>query len=304
MPQNAPIDVLALGAVAIDALLYVDEYPEPDTKVSVRRSVQQCGGLSATALVAAARLGARCSYAGLLGNDADSQFAEQAMLAEGIDLTHVAREAGAGPVRSTIIVGTQRATRNIFTEHPARTGAHQALPDADVIRAARVLLVDHLGIPGMLRATQIAREAGVAVVSDLERDEAPGFQALFDLMGHLLIGEGFALKRSGAASAADAARALWSPMRTAVVVTRGEHGCVFTTDGTTVHEVPALRVQAVDTTGCGDVFHGAYCAMLARGAAIADCVRVATVAASLKATQPGAQAGAPRWDAVQAALSK
>jgi sulfofructose kinase len=163
-------------------------------------------------------------------------------------------------------------------------GAHEALPEADVIRSARVLLVDHLGIPGMLRAAQIAREAGVAVVSDLERDEAPGFQALFDLMGHLVIGEGFALRRSGAKSAVDAARALWSPMRAAVVVTRGELGCVFTTDGATMREVPALRVQVVDTTGCGDVFHGAYCAMLARGAAIAECVRVASVAASLKAT--------------------
>lgn len=302
MPPNAPIDVLALGAVAIDALLYVDEYPEPDTKISVRSSVQQCGGLSATALVAAARLGARCSYAGLLGYDADSQFAEQALLAEGIDLTQVVRESGAGPVRSTIIVGTRRATRNIFTEHPVRTGAHETLPDADVIRSARVLLVDHLGIPGMLRAAQIAREAGVAVVSDLERDEAPGFQTLFDLMGHLVIGEGFALKRSGAKSAADAARALWSPMRTAVVVTRGEFGCVFTTDGAAMREVPALRVQALDTTGCGDVFHGAYCAMLARGAPIAECVRVATVAASLKATKPGAQSGAPTWAEISAAL--
>jgi ribokinase len=297
-------DVIALGAVAVDSLVYVDAYPPPDTKVSVRRSLQQCGGLSATALVAAARLGASCAYAGLLGFDADSEFVSQAMLAEGIDLTHVAREVGAGPVHSTIIVGAQGDTRNIFTEHPARTGAHETLPAEELIRSARVLHVDHLGIPGMIRAARIARAAGVAVVSDLERDEFDGVDELFSLVDHLIISEGFALQRTGAQDAATAARALWTPARRTVVVTTGANGCVFTFDGAAVQTQPALAVNVVDTTGCGDVFHGAYCAALARRMPLDECVRIATVAASLKATRPGAQAGAPFWRQVESVRSE
>jgi ribokinase len=292
-------DVLALGAVAVDSLLYVDAYPAPDTKVSVRRSVRQCGGLSATALVAAARLGASCAYAGLLGFDADSDFVAQAMRAEGIDLSHAVHEDGAGPVRSAIIVGAQGNTRNIFTEHPARTGAHESLPAASLIRSARVLHVDHIGIPGMIRAARIAREAGVAVVSDLERDEFSGVDDLFALVDHLVIGEGFALQRTGAPDAAAAALALWSPSRRVVVVTTGASGCVYTLDGTSIHAQPALAVAVVDTTGCGDVFHGAYCAALARRMPLDECIRIAAVAASLKATKPGAQAGAPFWQQVE-----
>jgi ribokinase len=296
-------DVLALGAAAIDALLYVDAYPAPDTKISVRRSERQCGGLSATALVAAARLGASCAYAGLLGHDEDSAFVAHAMEREGIDLSHAVREDGAGPVRSTIIVGAHGDTRNIFTEHPARTGAHESLPDAEFVRSFRVLHVDHLGIPGMTRAARIARDAGIAVVSDLERDEFPGVDELFALVDHLLISEGFALHRTGATDAAAACRLLWTPARRIVAVTTGARGCVYTTNGEDLHVQPALAVSVVDTTGCGDVFHGAYCAALAKQLPLAECIRIAAVAASLKATQRGAQAGAPRWQDVAAVSS-
>ena len=292
-------DVLALGAVAVDTLLYVDAYPAPDRKISVHHSVRQCGGLSATALIAAARLGASCAYAGLLGFDADSDFVTQAMRAEGIDLSHAALEEGAGPVRSAIIVGAQGNTRNIFTEHPARTGAHESLPTETLIRSARVLHVDHIGIPGMIRAARIARDAGVPVVSDLERDEFPGVDELFGLVDHLISSEDFALRRTGAADPAAACRALWTPARRVVVVTTGAQGCVYTTNGEDVLSQPALAVSVVDTTGCGDVFHGAYCAALARHLPLDECIRIAAVAASLKATKPGAQAGAPFWRQVE-----
>jgi len=66
--------------------------------------------------------------------------------------------------------------------------------------------------------------------------------------------------------------------------------------------VPALKVAVVDTTGCGDVFHGAYAGALAKGRPLAEAVRIATVAAGLKAQQPGGREGIPDWAAVEAML--
>ncbi len=285
-------DVLGLGAVALDHLLYVASYPPPDTKVTVLRDEQQCGGLTATALVAAARLGARCAYAGQLGEDTDSHFVCEAMRREGIDLSWVKRDPCAGPVRSTIVVGAQPPTRNVFTCHPLRFGAHPAWPPETVIRQTRVLLVDHLGVEGMVRAARIARAAGVAVVSDVERI-LPGVEPLLEVVDHVIAGWQFAAAFSGAPDPSAAVRALWNASRKAVVVTLGAEGCVFTTDGSAVQHFPAFSVVVVDTTGCGDVFHGAYCAALARGETIPACIRIASAAAALKATRPGAQAGAP-----------
>lgn len=298
---NYPLDILGLGAVAIDHLVYVQTYPPPNTKSEVLRSELQGGGLTATALVAASRLGARCAYAGTLGDDDASHFAIEIMRREGIDLTHLVRRSHAGPIRSVIIVGQDRATRNIFPEHPAITGAAPDAPSADVIRSCRVLFVDHLGVEGMTRAAKIAREAGIPIVSDVERDR-PGCLDLLALVDHVVMSWEFASALTGCAMPGDAALALWMPTRAAVAVTNGEDGCYFTGNGMTVAHQPAFKVQAVDTTGCGDVFHGAYCAALARGDDLPTSIRFASAAAALKATQRGGQAGAPTLATVEALL--
>jgi sulfofructose kinase len=304
--MTTSLDLLALGAAAIDELLYVDAYPPPDTKTTVRDATCQCGGLSATALVAAARLGARCAYAGTLGpgDDPDSLFVLDALAAEGIDTQHCAHVAGGGPVKSVIIVGRDAGTRNIFPRQPAHTGAHPELPSAELVRAARVLLVDHLGIDGMLRAAHVARASGVAIVSDIERADDPRALDLLALVDHPVLSEEFAATLTGHADIGTALRALWSPARRAVTITCGPRGAWFTVDGLTVSHQPAFQVNIIDTTGCGDVFHGAYCAALARGEPIELCVRTAAAAAALKATQPGAQRGAPTRAQLQAFIGQ
>jgi sugar/nucleoside kinase (ribokinase family) len=294
--------ILGLGAVAIDHLIYVESFPPPNAKSQVLRSEQQCGGLTATALVAASRLGVRCAYAGALGDDEGSRFVEEVMQGEGIDLSHIVHRAGAAPVRSVIVVGLQGATRNVFPEHPMITGADPHLPDEAIIRAARVLFVDHLGIEGMIRAAKIARESGIPVVSDVERDDSPRFAELLGLVDHVVMSWEFAHELTGAETPDDAVRGLWNPSRSVVAVTHGEDGCWFSEDGETVLHQPAFKVQAVDTTGCGDVFHGAYCAALAKGLSPAERIRFASAAAALKATQRGGQAGAPRLEAVERLL--
>src|SRR5947199_2569853 len=185
-------DVLGLGCVAVDDLLYVPAYPPPDSKVRVRRRERQGGGLTGTALVAAARLGARCAFAGVLGNDEDSCFIEDNFRRYGVDTSTVIRRPGARPIRSTIIVDEWGHTRTIFFDLAGSTGADPDAPPAEVIRAARVLFVDHYGVEGMARAARVAREAGLPVVADLERDEQPGFEVLLDLVDHVIVSRAFA----------------------------------------------------------------------------------------------------------------
>lgn len=285
-------DILGFGAVAIDHLVYVDTFPPANVKTYVIRSEQQCGGLTATALVAAQRLGAQCAYAGMLGDDDGSRFVIETMQREGIDVSHVVKRDDAGPIRSTIIVGLDRATRNIFPEHPDITGAAEDQPDASLIRASKVVFVDHLGMAGMIRAATIARDAGIPVVSDVERDLS-GFDQLLALVDHIVMSEDFALHLTQSSEASAAVKALWTPARAMVAVTCGEAGCHFSDDGVQVQHQPAFKVDAVDTTGCGDVFHGGYAAALAKGMPAADRIRFASAAAALKATQRGGQAGAP-----------
>src|SRR5262245_60062720 len=133
-------DVLGLGCVAVDDLLYVAEYPPADSKVRVHRRERSCGGLTATALVAAARLGARCAFAGVLGGDDDSRYVLDCFHREGIDTAPLVYRPDARPIHSTIIVEETRHTRTILFDLAGSTGAAADAPAEEVLRSARVLL--------------------------------------------------------------------------------------------------------------------------------------------------------------------
>lgn len=299
-------DVLGLGAVAVDDLLYVDEYPAAESKVRVLRRERQCGGLTGTALVAAARLGSRCAYAGVLGDDELSRFVVESLSREGIDLDYRVERTDARPAHSTIIVDQRHKTRTVFSSLDAALGADPARPDAELIRTAGVLLVDHHGLEGTIRAARIARNSGVGVVADLERDPGGRFAELLGLVDHLIISGRFARRLTGVDDPARAAEQLDHPDRRAVVVTCGAAGCWYLgeTSGRAARHLPAFAVEVVDTTGCGDVFHGAYASALARGVELGQRVVFASAAAGLKATQRGGQAGCPNREAVSTLMRR
>lgn len=299
--RPVPIDVLGLGCVAVDDLLFVKDWPEPDTKTPVVRRERHCGGLTATALVAAARLGLRCAYAGVLGDDEHSRFILETLGREGIETRPSKIVRNARPVQSAIIVDEKAGTRNIFYSTAGVIGAGATHPPEQVIRASRVLFVDRFGMAGMIRAARIARAAGIPVVADLENSDVPRFNELFRLADHLIVSQEFALGHTGTKHPAVAvAELLAGGRRQAVVVTCGARGCWFQQAGWRVPSFhAAFAVKVVDTTGCGDVFHGAYAAGLALGLSLAERIRVASAAAALKATQAGGQAGIPTWKEVE-----
>ncbi len=299
------IDVLGLGCAAVDDLLYVDAYPAPDSKAPVRARERQCGGLVLTALVAAARMECRCAYAATLGDDDYSQAVVARLDEEGIDTALLRRHSDARPVRSTIIVAPGRQGRTILYELDGVVGTDTTWPEEDAIRRARLLLIDHFGVAGMIRAAGIARAAGIPVVADFEKADDPRLPELLGLVDHLILSRDFASQVTGRSEPSDAVRALWTSRRRAAVVTCGDQGCWFISDDQPAvprHE-PALAVEAVDTTGCGDVFHGAYAAALVHGLPVAGAVRFATVAAGLKATCRGGQEGIPSRAAVETELA-
>jgi sulfofructose kinase len=302
-----PFDILGLGCVAVDDLLYVDAYPQADTKARVQSRDRQCGGLTATALVAAARLGARCAYAGTLGDDDASQFVVHRLQEEGISVRQLCRRADARPIRSVIIVDRNQRTRTIFYDLEGAAPVTPDWPSEELIRAARVLFVDHFGVEGMLRATRLARAAAIPVVADFESDPGgPAFRQLVAEVDHPIVSLDFARQWTGREQPAQAALALWSPGRQAVVVTCGLDGCwyVGSQQPTAARHQPAFAVPTVDTTGCGDVFHGAYAAGLAQGQDLPTRLRWAAAAAALKATRPGGQAGIPTRTIVQTFLQE
>jgi len=298
-------DILGLGCTAVDDLLYLDAYPAADAKVPIRGRDRQCGGLTLTALVAAARMGCRCAFAGILGDDELSQFVVERLVAEGIDVAHICRRTNARPVRSTILVDRGRQTRTILFDLGDLVGADANWPPEELIRGASALLVDHFGTEGMIRAARIARDAQIPVVADFESANDPLFPTLLGLADHLILSRDFALGITNTSDPVSAACSLWTTDRRVVAVTCGPEGCWYLSrqrPETPCHQ-PALAVETIDTTGCGDVFHGAYAAALVHGLDIPTALRFASTAAGLKATCRGGQSGIPNCCAVEVQMA-
>ena len=281
------IDVLGLGCAAVDDIIYVESFPAPDSKTRVQRRLRRFGGLTGNALIAAARLGARCAYAGCVGTDILSADVEQNFRREGIDTSHAPRLPDAGVIHSTVIIGQDTGSRNVFYEVHGMVGAHPLLPADEVIRETNVLFIDQYGMEGNLRALEKARSFAVPVVADFEDDAVPHFREVLAAVDHLILAEDFAFRITGEPKPAEAARALWHDKRAAVIVTCGRSGCwaVAKDAGNRPRHHGTFPVRAANTNGCGDVFHGAYAFRLACGDSLEKRIQFASAAAAVKARQ-------------------
>jgi len=297
--MSKQLDVLGLGAVAVDDVIYVASYPPADSKARVLGRHRRFGGLTGVALISAARLGGSCAYAGVLGHDELSLFALNSLKAENIDVSSVKQTSLARPVHSNIVVDERRGTRNIFFDEAGVVGARSDV-SARLITSSRVLFIDNLGVNGMIRAARLARKAGVPVVADLESSHEPAFHELLKLADHLIISRAFATKLTGKASARLSVCSLAASGHEISVVTCGADGCWYMVRGWKAPKHhKAFKVNAVDTTGCGDVFHGAYAFGLARNMSLEERVRLASGTAALKASGAAGLAGIPSYEKVR-----
>jgi sugar/nucleoside kinase (ribokinase family) len=298
-------DIFGLGTIAVDDCLYVDSYPPPDQKVRINREGRNVGGQIATALAAASRLGAHCAYAAVLGEDELSTAAFDALRTAGVDCRFVQRSPGAGPIHSVIIVDEKSSTRNIFYDvsRTVPVPANQISPAT--MGNTRVLLVDQFGPDTAIHAARLAHRTGAAVVMDLEWLDAPRLDEMMLLSDHLLVPRDFAAAYTGSSTPALAAEELHrrNP-RACTAVTCGTDGCYFLHASAPVQHLPAPRVESLETTGCGDVFHGAYAAALAGGKEILDCLRFASAAAAVFATRPSGWQNLPTADDVNRLMTK
>jgi sulfofructose kinase len=244
-------------------------------------------------LVAAARLGCKTAYWSVLGDDELSRFTIQELEREKVDCTPILRRAEARPYHSIVVVDQSTGERTIFYSGEGVTlGSAEEISD-ELIARCRVLFVDHLTASTGLRAVELAHAHAIPVVADIEQETRPRAVELMGQADHLVVGIKLAGRVTGETRPERMVQALSRAERACCVVTAGEKGCWYSEHGSSIRHFPAFKVQVVDTTGCGDVFHGAYAACIANGESVAMAIRVATATAGLKATQPGGRSGIP-----------
>ncbi len=292
-------DILGIGTAAVDDLLFVRQFPRPDEKIPVQTILRQCGGQTATALVTAARQGARTAFFSRLGEDDLSLISVQELEKEGVDCSLVEHTPGSRPFYAVVIVDATTGSRTILFNGEGVFEPEMNTFDPMLISQSHVILIDHNIPKTALRAAQIAHSLGVPVVADLESATIPGLQELLSLTDHLIVSRNFAVNLTKLGEVTEMLFALHDTRRKATVITCGRQGCWYILqDGRACH-IPAFPVQVIDSTGCGDVFHGAYAAAIARDIPINQALLLATASAAIKATQPGGRSGIPNLSNVE-----
>ena len=295
-----PCDILGLGCVAVDETLTVEQCPAEDSKSQVINRATAVGGSAATALLAAAKLGASCAYAGTLGDDPASQLVIDTFQQAGIETSLIRRDPEARPIRSTIVASQSTGSRTVFYDlHSARPAAAGWPPDA-ALRAAKLLLIDQFGREGIIPAARTANAAAVPVVLDLEHaNTADDYVEFLAHANHIILAVDLAARITGHFSPSEALGQLWRNGHEAIVLTAGAEGLWYRTAvASQPRHFPAYAVPARDTTGCGDVFRGAYAAALLRGDAIMDCIRFGLAAAALRAAATSPDQRLPTREAI------
>ena len=258
-------DILGLGVITVDDLIYVEEYPDSETKLEINTEIRQGGGLTATALVAASRMDTRVAYCAVLGENELSRFARQELENEGVDCTQIFIRAEARPIHSTIIVDLRNGHRTILY---STEGVTYPLPEDitdDLINSCRVLFVDNYPAETAIHSIKIAKKHKIPVVADIEGNHPDSVTLeLLKQADHLIIGKELGKRITGEIKPMAIVKELIRNKHACCVVTAGDQGCWYSEQGGEIIHFPAYRIQAVDTTGCGDVFHGVYAASIAK----------------------------------------
>ncbi len=297
-PERQPL-IACVGHCAIDHVFQIDHFPDRATKTPAHRYESVGGGMAANAALACARLGARVRFVGAVGPDDAGRMVRGQLTAEGIDLTHLQVVPHTHTSASAIIVDRQ-GERHIFN-HRGNALAHAQLPDDSVFDGCDAVLVDPRWPAGARAALLWARAHGRLSVFDADVAPQQDLEALVPLARWVVFSEpGLAVWSGPVAQEAALLRAIYLGASCAAV-TLGAQGMMLVSDGR-LHRVPAFPVQAIDTTGAGDVFHGALTLALARGMQPGDACTYASAAAALKCTQADGIRGAPTREALDAFL--
>ena len=299
--QPRRLNILCAGIAVLDEVFRVEQFPVAHKKTQASQFMSVNGGNAANAAVVVARLGARTAFAAPLGDDASGERLLALMARENIDCSACPRVGGVPTPISAICIDA-RGERAIVNFRDNRLIVARVADPGALVASAHAVLVDNRFSEFVTPICEAARARNIPVVIDADEPRRQS-NDLLKLVSHAIFSaEGL----RATAGADDLPRALVQVRDLTaafVAVTDGANGAYWL-DGSTPRHVPAFRVEAVDTLGAGDTFHGAFALMLAEGAGEAAAMRFAAAAAAVKCTRFGGITVAPSRAEVDAFLAE
>lgn len=294
--QDLPFDLIGFGLNAVDHLCVVPQYPRFDTKTEILHYELLAGGQNATAVVFAARMGLKARYIGKVGSDHLGHVSLESLKRENIDISSVVVAPDARNQYAFIIVDNSSGERTILWERDRRVVFREDELRQEAVCSGRVLHLDGHDHEAAIRAARWAQEAGIPVVIDLDA-VVPRSAELISLVDFLITSASFPPDFTGIPDPIESLLALRRWCGGFLAVTLGARGAMAVVGDECVR-FPAFKVHAVDTTGAGDIFHGAFIYGLLQNWSLERIMGFANAAAALNCTRLGARTGIAELPAI------
>jgi len=296
-----PVRVVGLGQACVDYLGTLEAYPEEDGKAELKKVSVGCGGPASTALVTLSRLSVPTAFLGSVSDDSRGLKIVDNLRAFGIDISGLKVTPGFTSQLAFIAVTRGSGKRTVFWQPGTAPHLEAREIDLGLFPEASILHVDSLMVQAASEAARQARSLGMYVVMDAGTMRKGTFE-LMPMVDTLIASETFPEPLVGPDVPVETAlREIRKLGPSQVIITLGERGSIgLDRDGFRRQE--AFQVGALDTTGAGDVYHGAYIYGLLQGWRMSECMRFASATAAINCMHLGAQAGIPDLDAVSRLL--
>jgi ribokinase len=295
------MEVIGIGVAVRDVAVRLDEFPRPNRKYRTRELHEIGGGPVPTALVTLSRLGRRAGFVGIVGADAAGQMIVDGLEREGVTTRHVVRREGFASPVSVILVEHGRRTILEHAQYDLPLAREEVERSGVAFEDCRALLIDARLVEVQLAAARRVRAHGGRVVLDCGHPR-PGVEELLPLTDVAIFSYSYPESIHGSDYDVEAfltatARQLPEDGPQIAGLTLGERGCAIYTPRDGLNRIPGHRVEAVDSTGAGDVFHGAFAHAMLDGDTPVAAARFANVAAALSCR--GMTGRAPLPDAAE-----
>jgi sulfofructose kinase len=298
--KEKQFDVVGLGAATVDILTLVEHFPQGREVQQARATAIQGGGPVATALVAVSRLGGKTAMLDSIGKDWAGERVLQDFQSTGVDTGTIEVHPGKTTAVANILVSAGDGARAILFVPGSAPEPSLSESQKAAIRSARILHVNGRYWNACLQAVELAKAHNALVSFDGGAGRfRPEMKQLVPQTDICIVAREFAERYTGETERSRAAELLLREGPQIAVVTDGKNGSwVYTREGVSFPQAAFLFPQTVDTTGCGDSFHGAFLAGLCRGFSVEQTAALASAVAGLNSQRLGGRAGLPLWDEV------
>jgi sulfofructose kinase len=288
---------VGLGLCALDYTFVVDPYPKSDDKIDALAFSRQGGGPVPTALCTLARFGISTSFIGKCGADLDGQVVQDELEQFGVNTESLILDSNSRTPRAFILVDKSTGKRTVVLDRTMISPMLAADINPELLKDAKYLLIDGREIKPTLMAAKLVIESGGEIILDAGSMRAR-MDEILQYVNHLLVSSKFAREFTGESDSEKAAFKLASRGFKSTVITLGDEGCIGLSNNGMLIRQKAFKVNVTDTTGAGDVFHGAFIYGLIQKWELKGIMEFASAAAALKCTRLGGR-GIPTLDEVR-----